>query len=87
MKLAIRDALAYFRDARVSMFHKLLGLLAIAYVVSPVDLVPDVMPLVGWLDDVGVIGLIAAYYVRQITSHRVAAAQRTIDLEPSRRTA
>lgn len=30
-------------------------LLAILYIVSPIDLVPDVVPVVGWLDDVAVL--------------------------------
>ncbi|MBI5546775.1 MAG: DUF1232 domain-containing protein [Deltaproteobacteria bacterium] len=70
MNVRIRDAVAYFRDSSVSAWHKLAGLAAIAYVVSPIDLVPDVLPLIGWLDDVGVIALIAGYYVRQISLYR-----------------
>ena len=28
----------------------IIGLLA-AYIISPIDLIPDVIPVVGWLDD------------------------------------
>ncbi|MFA6750382.1 MAG: DUF1232 domain-containing protein [Candidatus Riflebacteria bacterium] len=28
--------------------------LAVLYVVSPVDLIPDVVPIIGWLDDITV---------------------------------
>ena len=66
MKLRARDAVAYFRSSSVPFVHKLLALFAIAYVASPVDLVPDTIPVLGWLDDVGVVALIAAFYVRQI---------------------
>ncbi|MGQ9847988.1 MAG: YkvA family protein [Bacteroidales bacterium] len=31
---------------------------AVAYVVFPLDSMPDFIPVVGWLDDVGVIGFI-----------------------------
>lgn len=37
------------RPARRAMW--VLLILGFAYLVSPVDLVPDVMPIVGWLDD------------------------------------
>ena len=69
MSIGIRDAVAYFRDASVSVWHKLVGVLAIVYVVSPIDLIPDVIPVIGWLDDVGVIALVATWYLKQITDH------------------
>lgn len=37
---------------------RLLALLAVAYVVSPIDLVPDFVPILGWLDDVGMVALL-----------------------------
>lgn len=40
------------RDARVSIWPKALLLGAIAYVVLPFDLIPDVLPVIGEVDDV-----------------------------------
>ncbi|MFN8570689.1 MAG: DUF1232 domain-containing protein [Gemmatimonadaceae bacterium] len=45
-------------DARVSLFDRLIVVAAVAYVVSPIDLIPDVIPFLGEVDDVMV--LIAA---------------------------
>jgi uncharacterized membrane protein YkvA (DUF1232 family) len=45
-------------DQRVSIWPKALLALAVLYVLSPVDLVPDVIPFVGEIDDLVV--LIAA---------------------------
>ena len=33
----------------------IISLLAIIYVISPLDLIPDFIPVVGWLDDLGVL--------------------------------
>jgi membrane protein DedA with SNARE-associated domain len=39
------------RDARVPWYARIWALLIAAYVVSPVDLIPDVIPVLGHLDD------------------------------------
>jgi uncharacterized membrane protein YkvA (DUF1232 family) len=43
------------RSPRVARWKKLLAVLALAYAVFPVDLIPDAIPVLGWLDDVGVL--------------------------------
>lgn len=72
----------YFRDAAVPRWRKLLGLFAVAYAVMPVDLIPDVLPVVGWLDDVGVLAAITTFLVQDIRRHalRLSAAP-VIDAE------
>jgi uncharacterized membrane protein YkvA (DUF1232 family) len=50
-------AWAILKDARTPASAKLATLAAVLYVLSPVDLLPDLMPILGWLDD-GVVALI-----------------------------
>ncbi|MBL9081592.1 MAG: DUF1232 domain-containing protein [Planctomycetales bacterium] len=38
----------------------LIIVLSVLYILSPLDLVPDVIPVIGWLDDVGALGLIVS---------------------------
>ena len=54
-------AWAVLRDPRAPRAAKLATVLAVLYVVSPIDLVSDFIPILGWLDD----GLIA-YLLLQV---------------------
>ena len=44
-----------FRDRRVSILPKALLVLALLYVISPLDIVPDFIPGIGEMDDIVVV--------------------------------
>jgi uncharacterized membrane protein YkvA (DUF1232 family) len=44
-----------FTDSRVPVLLKIIPLVALAYLVSPIDLVPDIFPVLGQLDDLGIL--------------------------------
>lgn len=46
----------------------IIALLAFLYIVLPLDLIPDVIPVVGWLDDLGVL----AWAARQVLFNKHA---------------
>ena len=49
-----RDTLALWfacRDKRTPWGLRLLGILIVAYALSPIDLIPDFIPIIGYLDD------------------------------------
>jgi uncharacterized membrane protein YkvA (DUF1232 family) len=71
----------YFRDPAASIAGKLLVLFALVYVISPADAIPDVIPIVGWLDDVGVMGLVVAWMWRVVGRYREAPALTPADKE------
>jgi uncharacterized membrane protein YkvA (DUF1232 family) len=48
----IRMLFGVMRDARVSRLDRLLVIGALAYVISPLDFIPDVIPFFGQVDDV-----------------------------------
>ncbi|HSD64286.1 MAG TPA: YkvA family protein [Ignavibacteriaceae bacterium] len=53
-----KDILAlvrYMRDPLVSWHRKAIVVGALIYFISPVDAIPDIAPLIGYLDDLGVI--------------------------------
>lgn len=58
MRTLLADArLAWrlIREPRVPPAIKAVPLLAILYLLSPIDVLPDVIPLVGQLDDIGIL--------------------------------
>jgi uncharacterized membrane protein YkvA (DUF1232 family) len=63
------------RDPRTPWYAKALGVCVVAYAVSPIDLIPDFVPVIGYLDDIIIVptGLWAAR--RLIPPHVLAEAR------------
>ena len=53
-----------FRDSRVSILPKFLLVLTLLYLVWPFDVIPDYVPVVGEIDDVGIVLLGLWLFVR-----------------------
>lgn len=51
LKAEIAALAAAVRDARTPWPAKVLGLVVVAYALSPIDLIPDFIPIIGFLDD------------------------------------
>ena len=67
------------RDPRVPWYAKALGACVVAYALSPIDLIPDFIPVLGYLDDLVLVPLGLLLIVRLIPAdilaeHRIAAA-------------
>lgn len=60
----------FVRDRDASLAGKLFVVAALAYVVMPLDAIPDVVPIVGWLDDLGVATIALAYVARTLARYR-----------------
>ncbi|HPQ70184.1 MAG TPA: YkvA family protein [bacterium] len=55
-----------YRDPRTPWYAKALPALVIAYALSPIDLIPDFIPVLGYLDDVILLPLGIALALRLI---------------------
>jgi uncharacterized membrane protein YkvA (DUF1232 family) len=54
------------RDPRTPKLPKLLLGIAIFYVLIPFDIIPDFIPVMGYLDDVVIVGLLAMIAIKFI---------------------
>ena len=52
MLARLKTIIALMRNPKVSSFPKFLVAGAIVYILMPVDAIPDIAPVVGWLDDI-----------------------------------
>src|SRR3954447_5567152 len=71
----IRDVKAIYlasRDPRLPWYSKALAVAVAAYALSPVDLIPDFIPVLGYLDDLIIVPLGIALVVRLIPPEVIA---------------
>ena len=51
LKSEIAVLAAAIRDPRTPWYAKLLGVIIVAYALSPIDFIPDFIPVLGYLED------------------------------------
>lgn len=68
---------AYYaaRDPRTPIFVRLLALFVAAYALSPIDLIPDFIPVLGYLDDLIIVPLGLALVIRLLPEPVLASAR------------
>ena len=82
-RLVRRDVHAIYlagRDPRVPWYAKALAVCVAGYALSPIDLIPDFVPVLGYLDDVVIVPVDILIVVKLIpleimAEHRASAAQ------------
>lgn len=88
IELRARAVVIASRDPRVPRAAKILAAVIAAYALSPIDLIPDVIPVLGLLDDLVLVPLGVALVVRMIPhdvwNECLAAARQRMELPRSR---
>jgi len=61
-----------YRDPRTPWYARLFAACVVGYAFSPIDLIPDFIPVLGYLDDLVLVPLGIALAVRMIPPHVLA---------------
>ncbi len=64
------------RHPRVPWYAKVLALLVVGYALSPIDLIPDFIPVLGYLDDLVLVPLGFMLVIRLIPAEVLAECRR-----------
>lgn len=75
-----RELWSYLTSPRASRADKILVIAALLYLISPIDLIPDVIPLAGWLDDLGIATMVVRHLMGKLDRH---AAEQAEDQAPA----
>ena len=66
LKTDIPTVFLALKDKETPILAKIFATLTVVYALSPVDLVPDFIPVLGYLDDVNLLPALAALTIRLI---------------------
>lgn len=67
------------RDPRVPWYARVVALAVVAYALSPIDLIPDPVPILGHLDDLVLVPLGIALAIRLLPSEILAEYRERAD--------
>ena len=76
------------QDARTPWYAKALMLFTVAYAMSPIDLIPDFIPVLGYLDDLLILPACIAISIRLIPEEvmadaRIRAQEQALERKPN----
>ena len=81
LKREVHTIYLAYRDPRVPWYARVFAGLVVAYAFSPIDLIPDPIPVIGYLDDLVLVPLGIALAVRMIPPEVMAECRERATLE------
>lgn len=78
LKAEIAALAGAIRDPRTPWYAKVVGVIVVGYALSPIDLIPDFIPVIGFLDDAILLPLGIWVVLRLIPSHVMAEHRASV---------
>ncbi len=82
LKLQSRILQVAYKDERTPLKAKILIWITLGYLFSPIDLIPDFIPVIGYLDDLIIVPLLIALTIKLIPKIVWVDAARRVNSEP-----
>lgn len=73
-----------YKDPETPLLPKFLILCTIGYALSPIDLIPDFIPVLGYVDDLVILPALIALSIKLIPAETMEASRRQAAEEPLR---
>lgn len=92
LKIEVYALYLAYRDPRVPLHARIFAACVVAYALSPIDLIPDFIPILGYLDDLilvplGIVLALKMIPVLVMSECRIRAAEVLREEKPVNRTA
>ena len=65
----IKALFYYMRDSYIPWYRKAIVVAGLVYFIVPLDAIPDIAPIVGYLDDLGVITALLKYLGKELVPY------------------
>src|SRR5689334_8106729 len=84
LKSEVQVLIIVYKDKRTPVVANILIGLTVAYLLSPVDLIPDFIPVLGLLDDLIIVPLLIRLSIKLIPKNVLYAAREMVRLNPEK---
>jgi len=64
--MKITQVFVSIKSNKTPWYAKVLGFTAVAYALSPIDLIPDFIPIIGYLDDLIILPILIALTIKLV---------------------
>ncbi|MCC7357219.1 DUF1232 domain-containing protein [Candidatus Uhrbacteria bacterium] len=75
------NIISYIRNPKTDWKPKVLLLISVIYLMLPFDFVPDFIPIVGWLDDIGIVSFAAMWFLKRVTQHEEKIHSQHVEMK------
>jgi uncharacterized membrane protein YkvA (DUF1232 family) len=82
LKIEITTLYYAYQDPKLGLLPKIIILFTLGYALSPIDLIPDFVPVLGYLDDLVIVPALISLSIKLIPEEILASAREKAIKEP-----